>query len=167
VAIATLCVALWPNLAKHSHNCVAELGTKNGKSERQPTTTPTVSSQQPTTDTPQPGPKQHPPTSTPDKQQWALDKQCSTTNDKQLATIDTPNQHNKHATKDKGTVENAKNSAISTDTPESHPDDTVFRENFHANHHTLSVFVFRTLVTNLKPATTERQRCYVFFSSIM
>jgi hypothetical protein len=107
MAIATLCVALWPNLIKHRHNCVAELGTKNGKGERQPT--PTISSRQPTTDTPQPGPNQHPPTSTPDKQQPAIDKQYSTTNSKQQAPANTPIQHNKHPTTDMDTVEKWEN----------------------------------------------------------
>jgi len=86
---------------KTRHNCVAELGTKHGKSERQPT--PTMISQHPTTDTPQP---------MNNNQHLITVIRYSTTNIKQLAPIDTPNQHNKHPTTDLGTVEKCKNSKI-------------------------------------------------------
>jgi hypothetical protein len=70
--------------------------------------------------------QQHSLTATLDKQQSGLDKQYSTTNNKQLATIDTPNQHNKHPTADMDTVEKWEHSAILTETTENHQEHTVF-----------------------------------------
>jgi hypothetical protein len=93
---------------KTRHNCVA-------KSERQPT--PTMISQHPTTDTPQP---------MNNNQHLITVIRYSTTNIKQLTPIDTPKQHNKHPTTDMETVEKWENSAILTETTENHSEHAVF-----------------------------------------